>query len=75
VTSPPPHTPNIFSSVLDDLQNDLCEEWGTVPPPQSPRDAGPEQEYKVFKILCIGGNIGVWRQSPQQMIIFQNNAF
>jgi len=30
---PPPHTPNIFSSILDDLQKRLCEEVGGLFPP------------------------------------------
>jgi len=30
------HTPIFFSSVLDNLQNDLCEEWGDRSPPVAP---------------------------------------
>jgi len=35
-----PQTPNIFSSVLDDLKNNLSKEWGGLFP-QSPRGASP----------------------------------
>jgi len=52
--TPSPHTPKIFSSFLDDLQNDLCEEWRDLFLPVSPVAPPLRDRSNVSQSFMVG---------------------
>jgi len=74
VTFPPhPHTPNIFSSVLDDLQKMAFERSGgtvpPVPPPPPWRRPCPQPPEAIEGLRAKAGGKGIWEWSPSNFSI------